>query len=125
MGDYAEIATEPLLKLRAQWLEVSGPEASQAATPTSIEDGVVVITVSDEAWLDGLTPMLQQILDKVRKTMPDIHAIKLAYEPHRAETQNRVRAVPSLKRPAQMKPAGVAAGCERLREALRIKEDQR
>ena len=69
--------------------------------------------------------MLQQILDKVRKRMPDIQAIKLAYEPHREGPQNRVRATPSLKRPTEMKSAGIAVGCERLREALRIKENQR
>lgn len=85
-------------RLVTHWREIVGSRIASRAWPESISGGVLWVRVANAAWLQELSLLRDELLDKVQNALeggPRVEDIKLRLQPRGADPADR----PTNRRP--------------------------
>jgi hypothetical protein len=85
-------------RLVTEWSSIVGPRIAARAWPESISGGVLWVRVANAAWLQELSLLRDDLLERVREALqggPEIEDIKLRLRPKGADPDDR----PTTRRP--------------------------
>ena len=83
---------DPIGQLSVAWPEICGEPLGNASHPTSIRDGVLLVTADDQRWADALLAVRGPLLKRVQRRSPRIRTIKVE-----AEQQGADKASPAVQ----------------------------
>jgi len=76
-------------ELLDSWVQIAGAETAEHSTPTSIENGVLLVQCDSTAWATQLRLMRSQVMTQIAQRYPDAGIVEVRFQGPNAPSWKR------------------------------------
>jgi Dna[CI] antecedent, DciA len=102
-------AAEPILLLRASWVEIVGEKVAGNSHPARVVGDTLHVTTRSSAWSHQLSFLAEHVLSAVRARLPRAGIERLRFRVGALPAPQRIAAAPLRARLVRQRPARMAA----------------